>query len=374
MSSSSKNFNILTHSFTTPIKTIKTEPDVRKFTRSTAYMRYKFFITDLAEACISQHYESTCIASAGDKENSFNEHFNQDFIKIVSESDPTLLDDEISNFTLLKLDSMLNRVFELIDETPCINDDETIHRFGNKAYRDFYDKFVQENRAFVSEIYYKVVEKAAHNVENTENSLSQTDIKTKVDSICDELTTYLNDSIGNRMRIDYGTGHEAAFLTFLCCFFATNAISSTKKIYKILTVNKIFRKYLKLCRKIQITYRLEPAGSKGNYGMDDFQFCCYIFGSAQLRENSENILPEDYTIADRCARYKNKYMLFEAVDFIHNVKSGPFAEHSNQLWNISSVTLWEKMHQGMIKKYAAEVLSKLPIMQHFYFGSIFPKP
>jgi len=32
-----------------------------------------------------------------------------------------------------------------------------------------------------------------------------------------ELRPYLEDSFGNATRIDYGTGHETAFIAFLCC-------------------------------------------------------------------------------------------------------------------------------------------------------------
>lgn len=37
------------------------------------------------------------------------------------------------------------------------------------------------------------------------------------------------------------------------------------------------------------------------------------------------------------------------------MKTGPFAEHSNQLWNISAVHSWSKVNQGLIKMYRAEV-------------------
>lgn len=56
---------------------------------------------------------------------------------------------------------------------------------------------------------------------------------------------------------------------------------------------------------------------------------------------------------------------------ITEVKTGPFAEHSNQLWNVSGVKTWDKVNQGLVKMYRAEVLSKFPVMQHFYFGSLF---
>ena len=38
------------------------------------------------------------------------------------------------------------------------------------------------------------------------------------------------------------------------------------------------------------------------------------------------------------------------------VKSGPFAEHSNQLYNISGVPAWSKVNSGLIKMYKAEVI------------------
>lgn len=54
------------------------------------------------------------------------------------------------------------------------------------------------------------------------------------------------------------------------------------------------------------------------------------------------------------------------LDFLFQMKTGPFAEHSNQLWNISAVPSWSKVNQGLIRMYKAEVSgvwpSRLPLL------------
>ncbi|PWA24028.1 hypothetical protein CCH79_00019153, partial [Gambusia affinis] len=55
---------------------------------------------------------------------------------------------------------------------------------------------------------------------------------------------------------------------------------------------------------------------------------------------------------------------FDSVLFLTDMKTGPFAEHSNQLWNISAVPSWSKVNQGLIRMYKAE-LNHLRCLQDF---------
>lgn len=90
-----------------------------------------------------------------------------------------------------------------------------------------------------------------------------------------------------------------SFAMFLMCFFKINSLK--KEDYKAIVIkvfNRFIRRqlynkcfylvliyafsYLKLARKLQKTYNMEPAGSHGVWSLDDFQFLPFIFGSAQL--------------------------------------------------------------------------------------------
>ena len=85
--------------------------------------------------------------------------------------------------------------------------------------------------------------------------------------------------------MDYGTGHETAFGIFLLCLTLIRFFEPTPSEERSIVLLVITR-YMHLCWRLQDVYRIEPAGSHGVWGLDDYCFLGYIFGSAQLRSLS----------------------------------------------------------------------------------------
>ena len=61
---------------------------------------------------------------------------------------------------------------------------------------------------------------------------------------------------------------------------------------------------------------------------------------------------------------------FFTIYFNFQVKTGPFAEHSNTLWGISGVAEWSKVNSGLIKMYKAEVMDSLRHCTCIYIDDI----
>ncbi|CDW59959.1 PTPA domain containing protein [Trichuris trichiura] len=84
----------------------------------------------------------------------------------------------------------------------------------------------------------------------------------------------------------------------------------------------------------------------------------------------ERLEPSSYVQKKTARTFANQYMFMACIHHINTVKVGPFAEHSNQLWNISGVPSWQKMNEGLLRMYIGEVLQKFPVVQHFVFGTL----
>jgi len=156
----------------------------------------------------------------------------------------------------------------------------------------------------------------------------------------------------------------------MCCL---KQIGVFKKEDDSALVMKLFLRYLLLMRKLQKVYMLEPAGSHGVWGLDDFQFLPFLWGASQLIGH-KNIKPRTIHNDQIVNTYSEEYLYLGGIKFIKEMKKGPFGEHSPLLNDISGVPhqLWEKVNNGLIKMYTVEVLQKFPVIQHFLFGSIIP--
>lgn len=269
------------------------------------------------------------------------------FIKFLNDCSKTpanLLD--VNSVSHPRLKSVLHFFQELssaLDEIePVVKDSN--QRFGNKAYRTWFTKMKAVSEKWLLE------EESGH-----------------------ELLCYLIDSFGNYQRIDYGTGHEMNFMIFLMGLFQKWVGLDLKdgneaKVVGRQLVTIFAAVYLPLVRSIQTKYILEPAGSHGVFSLDDFQFLPFLFGSSQLMAHPD-IEPSKFPDPEVSENLKTRYIFHAAINYIHQVKTGPFAEHSNQLWNISAVDSWSKINKGLLKMYTDEVLHKFPIVQHLLFGS-----
>ncbi|KAF9166706.1 hypothetical protein DFQ26_007163 [Actinomortierella ambigua] len=302
-------FNVEQGPFSVPVKCIKDEKrDLPFFQKSEAYARLMAYILALNTAVLNRR--------ATDK---------------VPESD-----------NLKKILQLLDKLDAWIALVPPKPDPQ---RYGNLAFRDY-----------------------VHMLEDQAQTIQQDLLPAHLHPAIVEITPYLTQGMGHGTRIDYGSGHELAFLAWLCCLEMIGFLHHADHPAIVL---RVFVRYLDLVRKLQRTYQLEPAGSHGVWGLDDYQFLPYLWGSAQLRDHSR-LKPIAVMQPQLVDDFAQDYLYFAAIRYIHQTKRGPFHEHSPVLFEISGVPGWPKVNSGMIKMYKAEVLHKFPVVQHLLFGSLLP--
>lgn len=252
---------------------------------------------------------------------------------------------------------ILDRVEQAVENNP-VKKDASVSRFGKPEFRDFYDEIGSNCAAWLVD----VVPGDA------------------TDEQIHELGGYFTESWGNRTRIDYGSGHELNFMAFLYCLCSGPLCVLHLSDYQAIVLH-IFNRYISIMRKLQKTYWLEPAGSHGVWGLDDYHFLPFLFGAAQLSTHP-HMKPTLVHNRELVECYWQKYMYLECVHFINGMKTVPgrSADEVSLRWylpmldDILAAKNWKKISEGMIKMYRAEVLAKLPIIQHFLFGQLIPSP
>ncbi|OWZ74556.1 serine/threonine-protein phosphatase 2A activator 2 [Cryptococcus neoformans Bt85] len=239
---------------------------------------------------------------------------------------------------------ILNSVREIAESTPPVDNKQS--RFGNPAFKTFYDKVGD----------------------------ASLDLHTRIPGLpkeaIQEVEVYFKESWGNKQRVDYGSGMELNFLSWLLCLAKLGVV--TKEDYPFLVLG-VFWRYIEVMRYLQSTYWLEPAGSHGVWGLDDYHFLPFLWGSGQLR-NHKYLRPKAIHDPEILGEFSKDYMYLSCIEFINSIKTASLRWHSPMLDDISAVKTWEKVNQGMKKMFVAEVLGKLPVMQHALFGSLLPFP
>jgi len=215
-------------------------------------------------------------------------------------------------------------------------------RFGNPAFRTWHAQLVDRSYGIVRSLMDCHVKYSSggvdsnHNIDSMEDEAKQQILKdcsdqgyraatsegtklwskdnttslSKQEEIITELRAYLHDGFGHPIRIDYGTGHESSFIVFLLslckigCFswgsHGTSTASSNNNKDTIpnqsssetisLGSLSIFHAYLSVTRGLQRDYMLEPAGSHGVWGLDDYHCVPFYLGACQMvaREQWQN--------------------------------------------------------------------------------------
>ena len=356
-----------------PLKKISSEEDVERWKQSESYANYLLFLQRVCEASVGKSTRlpaSPLASDANDKQE---------------DAKP--------------MQRLIKMLYVLNSWTDEIEPQSKPQRFGNLAFRDWGARLAER----IDKLHADLLPLHLH-------------------AFIPELRAYLLDAFGSFTRIDYGSGHELAFFAWVCFLYRLGFFSDQRpgedsrstmedrQVEEELGL-EIFPLYLMVVWRLQDRYGLEPAGSHGVWGLDDYQFLPYVIGAAQLRTQStlrphqivtasshRSILTEQLG-ADRSPQALISTSLTlpsslltptssnrdeaggEAVAVpnlylssllrIAVLKRGPFHEHSPLLHDIATtVPNWVKVYGGMLKMYCAECLGKKVVVQHFPFGGV----
>jgi hypothetical protein len=281
--------------------------------------------------------------------------------------------------SMASLHGSLRQMITWVDEFPATNPESA--RFGNPAFRQWHARLLERSNAIITNILEArdgklTVEEASQRGWDAAAGL----LESKEDTSIQQVSCYLQDSFGHAIRLDYGTGHESSFLVFLMVLSKVKCLGEPPSLPTLRAVTlSIFNQYLQVTRRLQTDYRLEPAGSHGVWGLDDYHCLPFYFGACQLQAKGVDHpqeLSDPKCITDETVlrHYGDGYLYLSCIRYIRQLKKGaPFYESSPMLYDISqTLPSWEKVARGMLRLYQGEVLDKRQVVQHFVFSKLFP--
>lgn len=333
-----------------PRKAILNTSDFEKFKKSGAYSDIVDFVKLCAEAvvdsvvCEEEDVGLMLVDSPSASSNSVRDAASVSGIIVID-----------------KFVEFMTQLQQLVTEIPPIKQPM---RFGNKAFRVWHEQMLTKARPFLVAVCSAAEDRADYSAMSPDR--------------VDELLVYIADMFGNTTRIDYGTGHELNFAVF---FLMLMKLGLVQKDDLGAVVLRCFSSYVKTMRRLQVEYMLEPAGSHGVWGLDDYHCLLFLWGSAQLSRQDRVrrrldmgaavITPGCIHDSSVLREYAGQFLYLEGVAFIKQLKSSaPFAETSPMLNDISGLQDWAKICSGLMQLFRAEVLGKYPVIQHLLFGDL----
>eukprot|EP00980_Cylindrotheca_fusiformis_P030060 scaffold24294_cov186-Cylindrotheca_fusiformis.AAC.3 len=279
--------------------------------------------------------------------------------------------------SMASLHGSLRQMITWVDDFPPTN--ASTARFGNPAFRTWHQRLLDRSNAIITACL------LARDSDLTPEEASQKGwdaasgiLEAEDDPAIQQVSCYLHDAFGHAVRLDYGTGHESSFLVFLLVLSKVKCFGETTQLETLGAITlSIFDQYLQVTRRLQTDYRLEPAGSHGVWGLDDYHCLPFYFGACQLQVigidsqlTSPNCINDEAILKE----FGDSFLYISCIRYIRKLKKGvPFFESSPMLYDISqTMPSWDKVGRGMIRLYQGEVLDKLQVVQHFVFSKYFP--
>lgn len=350
---------------TNPHRYIFDDNDLSKFLESTAKKDLLRFTAALGKSCSQSEYEYNPKSP------------------LVGLSPP-----------LASLHGSLHAMLNWLNDFPPL--DRSMARFGNPAFKQWHERLKERSVSIVHciirsarlmsendteydiDVLKAASEEGSNAVEFVEDLESIDNVKDR--EIVTELVAYLLPSFGHEIRLDYGTGHECSFQVFLWCLcklgFFGSVPGETPSITRLkATTISLWSGYLQVTRQIQVVYMLEPAGSHGVWGLDDYYCLPFYFGACQMQsvvDNGDELTPKCIHDDSLLKNNSDRLLYLSCIQFIKQIKKGvPFFESSPMLNDISNLGSWDKVATGLLRLFEGEVLNKRQVVQHFVFGTIF---